>query len=191
MYDPYTLHIERLPFPHRAVQEESSMIAGKIKEMKLRSGMTNQQVADKSGVPIGTVNRVMADQVQNPNFETISAIVMALGGSIDEVVGHTPTVAAPVETAEPEKSSQPSQAVAQERPQQKESTPDHVSSDLVRGYEMLLKERLKVIAAKNQLLEEKNQWIKRLFILCCILGAMIIEVLLFDVVNPNLGFFQH
>ena len=117
------------------------MIAGKIKEMKLRSGMTNQQVADKSGVPIGTVNRVMADQVQNPNFETISAIVMALGGSIDEVVGHTPTVAAPVETAEPEKSSQPSQAVAQERPQQKESTPDHVSSDLVRGYEMLLEER--------------------------------------------------
>lgn len=63
------------------------MIAGKIKEMKIRSGMTNQQVADKSGVPIGTVNRVMADQVQNPNFETISAIVMALGGSIDEVVG--------------------------------------------------------------------------------------------------------
>ena len=39
------------------------MIAGKIKEMKLRSGMTNQQVADLSGVPIGTVNRVMSDQV--------------------------------------------------------------------------------------------------------------------------------
>ena len=58
------------------------MIAGKIKEMKIRSGMTNQQVADKSGVPIGTVNRVMADQVQNPDFETVSAIVMALGGSI-------------------------------------------------------------------------------------------------------------
>lgn len=87
MYDPYTLYIERLPCPHQAVQKESSMIAGKIKEMKIRSGMTNQQVADKSGVPIGTVNRVMADQVQNPNFETISAIVMALGGSIDEVVG--------------------------------------------------------------------------------------------------------
>lgn len=167
------------------------MIAGKIKEMKLRSGMTNQQVADKSGVPIGTVNRVMADQVQNPNFETISAIVMALGGSIDEVVGHTPTVTAPAEAAEPEKSSQPSQTVAQEQPQQKESAPDHVSSDLVRGYEMLLEERLKVIAAKNQLLEEKNQWIKRLFILCCILVAMIIGVLLFDVVNPDLGFFQH
>ena len=68
------------------------MIAGKIKEMKLRSGMTNQQVADLSGVPIGTVNRVMSDQVQNPNFETISAIVMALGGSIDEIVGDRKSV---------------------------------------------------------------------------------------------------
>lgn len=166
------------------------MIAGKIKEMKIRSGMTNQQVADKSGVPIGTVNRVMADQVQNPNFETISAIVMALGGSIDEVVGHTPTIVSLGNAAEAEQSSQPEQVVPQEQLQQKESPADYVPSDLVRGYEMLLEERLKVIAAKNQIIEEKNQWIKRLFILCCILVAIIIGVLIFDMANPNLGYFQ-
>ena len=166
------------------------MIAGKIKEMKIRSGMTNQQVADKSGVPIGTVNRVMADQVQNPNFETISAIVMALGGSIDEVVGHTPTIVPLGNAAEAEQSSQPEQVVPQEQLQQKESPADYVQSDLVRGYEMLLEERLKVIAAKNQIIEEKNQWIKRLFILCCILVAIIIGVLIFDMANPNLGYFQ-
>lgn len=166
------------------------MIAGKIKEMKIRSGMTNQQVADKSGVPIGTVNRVMADQVQNPNFETISAIVMALGGSIDEVVGHTPTIVSLGNAAEAEQSSQPEQVVPQEQLQQKESPADYAPSDLVRGYEMLLEERLKVIAAKNQIIEEKNQWIKRLFILCCILVAIIIGVLIFDMANPNLGYFQ-
>ena len=55
---------------------------------------------------------------------------------------------------------------------------------------MLLEERLKVIAAKNQIIEEKNQWIKRLFILCCILVAIIIGVLIFDMANPNLGYFQ-
>lgn len=166
------------------------MIAGKIKEMKIRSGMTNQQVADKSGVPIGTVNRVMADQVQNPNFETISAIVMALGGSIDEIVGHAPTIPPAENAAELEKLSQAEQIVPQEQLQRKESPTDYLSSDLVRGYEMLLDERLKVIAAKNQLIEEKNQWIKRLFILCCILVAVIIGILIFDMANPNLGFFQ-
>lgn len=92
--------------------------------------------------------------------------------------------------AEAEQSSQPEQVVPQEQLQQKESPADYVPSDLVRGYEMLLEERLKVIAAKNQIIEEKNQWIKRLFILCCILVAIIIGVLIFDMANPNLGYFQ-
>ena len=100
------------------------MIAGKIKEMKLRSGMTNQQVADLSGVPIGTVNRVMSDQVQNPNFETISAIVMALGGSIDEIVGHTPTSATTEGAVESEKPNPSKQIIPQKQLQQKESTSD-------------------------------------------------------------------
>ena len=166
------------------------MIAGKIKEMKLRSGMTNQQVADLSGVPIGTVNRVMSDQVQNPNFETISAIVMALGGSIDEIVGHTPTSAATEGAVESEKPNLSKKIIPQKQLQPKESTSDYASSDLIRGYEMLLEERQKVIVAKNQLIEEKNQWIKRLFILCGILVALTIGILILDLANPNLGFFR-
>lgn len=54
---------------------------------------------------------------------------------------------------------------------------------MIRGYEMLLEERQKVIVAKNQLIEEKNQWIKRLFILCCILVALTIGILIFDLAN--------
>ena len=62
----------------------------KLKEIKDASGMTNQQVADQSGVPFGTVNRILAGQTDNPSFANIAAMVKAMGGSLDELVGIVP-----------------------------------------------------------------------------------------------------
>ena len=63
------------------------MISIELKRLKDKRKLTNQQLSDLSGVPIGTINRIMAGQTDNPSFQTVCDIVMAMGGSLDEVAG--------------------------------------------------------------------------------------------------------
>ena len=63
------------------------MISIELKRLKDKRKLTNQQLSDLSGVPIGTVNRIMAGQTDNPSFQTVCDMVMAMGGSLDELVG--------------------------------------------------------------------------------------------------------
>ena len=63
------------------------MLADYLKMLKDKKNVTNQELSDLSGVPIGTINRIMAGQTDNPNFQTICDIVIALDGSLDDLVG--------------------------------------------------------------------------------------------------------
>lgn len=60
----------------------------KLQELKKKSNMTNQQIADKSNVPVSTVNRILAGQTDNPSFLNVCDMVKAMGGSLDDVAGN-------------------------------------------------------------------------------------------------------
>lgn len=53
--------------------------------MKDASNMTAQQIADKSSVPVATVNRVLQGLTENPGFDTGYKIVKAMGGSLNDL----------------------------------------------------------------------------------------------------------
>lgn len=38
------------------------------------------------------------------------------------------------------------------------------------------------------MIEHKNRWIHRLFVLACLLGSIFIFLAIFDLMNPALGF---
>ena len=63
------------------------MISTQLKELKDKRKLTNQQLAELSGVPVGTINRILSGQTDNPSFQTVCDIVMAMDGSLDELVG--------------------------------------------------------------------------------------------------------
>ena len=44
------------------------MISAQLKELKDKRKLTNQQLADLSGVPLGTINRILSGQTDNPAF---------------------------------------------------------------------------------------------------------------------------
>lgn len=54
-----------------------------LRRLKQDSGMTNRQIASSSGVPLGTVNRVMAGHAKNPGYETVSAMRDAMSPDVD------------------------------------------------------------------------------------------------------------
>lgn len=51
----------------------------------MKGNMTAQQIADKSGVPVATVNRVLQGLTENPGFDTVYKLVKAMGGSLNDL----------------------------------------------------------------------------------------------------------
>lgn len=76
------------------------MIRAQLKEMKEKKGLTNKQLAELSGVSLPTVNRIMSGQTDVPNYQTVCDLVMAMGGSLDELAG-IPRAATQAENALP------------------------------------------------------------------------------------------
>lgn len=131
------------------IKGDKTMISNQLKLLKERRKLTNQQVSDLSGVPIGTINRILAGQTDNPSFQTVCDIVMAMGGSLDELVG-----------------------IKEETPQEKKLA----GKEIIQLYESML--------------ADKEKWMHRLFVCCCILMAVLIGIAAFDLMNPQVGFFQ-
>ena len=54
------------------------MISTQLKELKDQRKLTNQQLADLAGIPVGTINRIMAGQTDNPSFQTVCDEIIEL-----------------------------------------------------------------------------------------------------------------
>lgn len=64
-----------------------SVVFSKIRKAKDASGLTNQELADKSGIPYNTVCTITAGTAKQAAFPSIAAICVVLGLSLDETLG--------------------------------------------------------------------------------------------------------
>lgn len=58
----------------------------KLKEMKESAHMSTKELSKKSGVPEATISRILSGQTENPCFYNVCDIVVALGGSVDDII---------------------------------------------------------------------------------------------------------
>lgn len=58
----------------------------RIKELKSRQKMTNDELAEKSGIPNGTLSKILAGINESPKLSNIVAICEALNCSLDYVI---------------------------------------------------------------------------------------------------------
>lgn len=56
-----------------------------LKKLKDESKLTTKQISEKNGIPESTISRILSGQTDNPSFDSIYAIVKAMGGSLDSV----------------------------------------------------------------------------------------------------------
>lgn len=61
------------------------MLYKKLQDLKDSSGMTIQEISDKSKVPLPTVKRIFSGQTPDPGYSSVIAIIKALNGSIDDI----------------------------------------------------------------------------------------------------------
>lgn len=122
--------------------------------------MTNQQIADASGVPKSTVDRVLRKDTENPTMKVILDIAAA--------VGYEFGIPAAVQT-----------------PDDGQNNP--YIRHIISMYEAQLAAQERQY---NLVTAEKNRWIKSLAIIVGILGIGVVTILLIDILNPSVGWIQ-
>ncbi len=62
----------------------------RIKKIKSKKKVTNEQLAEMTGIPLGTLSKIMAEISDSPKFSNILAICEALGCSVNYIVTGEP-----------------------------------------------------------------------------------------------------
>lgn len=148
-------------------------------EMYLRIGalmeqhnMTNQAMADKTGIPIGTISGIRSGKIQNPGFDNVCALLAAMGESIDVFYGAPDqTVQSPC-TSPPDCPTNITSHVVVDDVR-------HLAQDAVQGvYESA------AIATINRSLA----WWR---FLAMVLLALVLFFLIWDITHPTMGYIQY
>lgn len=136
----------------------------KLKMIRDEKDMTNVEIARLSDIPLATITRVFNGSTPNPTFETISRISLAMGVSLDELIGlkqpDAPPVASPIENT-------------------------------LNSYLELLKEKddriVELKAEKERVIKEKNM----VSLVLIIFVAFVLTILAIDILNGHFGYFRH
>lgn len=140
----------------------SDIISG-ILRCKEDAGLTNQQLADASGVPKATVDRILSGRTENPTLQNILDLAGAAGYEFS-ALPEAPAVPVPADA-----NSAALVAVYEER---------------IRSYKWLIERDER---SHNRLLAEKNRWLTFSMLLNIILVSGIISVLIYDILNRDVG----
>ena len=62
------------------------MITQYLNELKNEGKYTYEGIANLSGIPEATVKNIMSGKTTDPRFETVSKLVIAMGGNLNDVV---------------------------------------------------------------------------------------------------------
>ena len=55
-----------------------------VNKLKQERGLKTEELAQLSGVPVGTLNKILNGQTKNPSLETVFALAHALECSVDD-----------------------------------------------------------------------------------------------------------
>ena len=61
------------------------MILDYLNALKNKGNFTIETISNLSGVPESTVKNIFSGKTEDPRFETVSAIVTAMGGSLNDI----------------------------------------------------------------------------------------------------------
>lgn len=108
-----------------------------LKELKIKTGMTSKQIADKTNLPERTVSRIFSGDTDNPYVDTLHRIVTVLGGSLDDILADTKVVVGEKNLATLQEDVD---TVTAER-------------DLIIAENTILKDKVTALTAENELLK--------------------------------------
>lgn len=166
------------------------MVVEKLRELKEKSHMTNQQIAEKSNVPESTVARIFSGKTPNPTIATAVSMARAMGGSAADFMNEAAPDTDGADSAKGDNDTDSavhccggdrSGACAKR-------TADANSADDISARDMYYEQ---MISFYKSSIKEKDKWIVRLFWMLTAVVIFILFVLIFDILHPNFGFVKY
>lgn len=133
-----------------------------IKMLMERQNMTQAKLSELTDIPATTLSKILNGSTDSPAFANIAAIVKVLGGSLDVMVGIvSDSDAAPVQQTERQL------------------------------YQQLLADKERQLRSVNGILEQKQEWLRKLWWLLIGMIVIIGVILIIDICIGSVGFVRH
>lgn len=183
----------------------------KLRQLKKKSHMTNQQIAEKSNIPESTVARIFSGKTQNPTITTVISMARAMGSSAADLLSeddikNTENDSVNDEASDPEfmKSDGDTEDASADNTKSSFDSGDRSSDAAESGKDESEKETNSsenidqqekmyedIINLYRNEMKKKDVWISRLFWCIAIFILFILFVLIFDILNPGFGFVKY
>ena len=154
------------------------MLLAYLNSLKNKGKFTYEGISKLSGIPEATVKNIFSGKTEDPRFETVSSIVIAMGGSLDAIYDITKTDDVEANAVITIKE------VFEQRISDLKEHYEYQLSEKEKHYERLLEEAEKHIAT----ITLDKRWFRIGFVISIfIFGLLCVAELL----NPDLGWFRY
>lgn len=154
------------------------MLTSYLNALKNKGNFTYETISNLSGIPEATVRNILSGKTEDPRFETVSALVNSMGGSLDAIYDATKKddVEANVVIALKE--------IYNKRFEELKEHYEHRLLEKDKHYERLLSEAEKHI----ETIKLDKRWFRIGFVVSIFIFAMLCVA---ELLNPNLGWFRY
>lgn len=175
---------------------DKELVAKYLNKLKSDSGLTIEAIAKKSGRSESSVKNLLYANVDDPRLDTITPIVYALNGSVDEMIN-------PGKNKDEIKEISVIQLREMYETQiatMKETNEVHIANirthyeqhreDVTKNYEMRLSDKRELIDTKDAQIEILKTECKNAKKLSWICIFVLVSLLILEVMNPELGWIR-
>ena len=127
-----------------------------------RENVTQAKLAELTGIPQGTLSRILNGATDCPTFANVAAIVKALHGSLDVMTGIV------------------------DEPDDKPVTMTERAL-----YDHLIADKERQLRSLNGILEQKQQWLHKLWAVLLVMVVIIGIILIIDICIGSVGFIRY
>ena len=154
------------------------MLTNYLNALKNKGNFTYETISNLSGSPEATVKNIFSGKTEDPRFETVSAIVKAMGGSLDAIY-----TAAKKEDVEANAIIAIKEAYEQRIEYIKEQYETRIA-DKDKHHERLMAEAEKHI----ETIKLDKRWFRLGFVISAFIFALLCIA---ELLNPNLGWLRY
>lgn len=169
---------------------KAELVAEYLTALRQKNDLTFEAVAEKSKRSVSTIKNLCSGKTEDPRIDTVAPIVYAMGGSIDEMYNPDKSKDEIKETsvlAMKDIYENQLNALKESYDAQISNIRGHYEQhhqDLVDNFE-------KRLADKREIIEIQKKELKFSKIVSWVFGAILVTLLIFEVMNPNLGWIRY
>ena len=168
---------------------KAELVAEYLTALRLKNDLTIEAIAERSKRSVSTVKNLCTGKTEDPRLDTVAPIVYAMGGSIDEMYNPDKSRDDIKETsvlAMKDIYENQLAAIKESYDEQINNIRSHYEQhhqDLVENFE-------KRLADKREIIEMQKKSNRLSTIVAWVCGAILVGLLVFEVMNPNLGWIR-